>query len=84
MLRKRGANSSMMTRPLVIDFAEIAVQDAEQPVQITQIGGLIEPKLGAEYLQRLGRRLLAEHRGGHVSRQDLRADENQHRHRQER
>jgi hypothetical protein len=59
------------------------VQHAEQPLQVAQIGRLIEPELGAENLQRLGRRLLAEHRGGDVSRQNLGADENQHRHRQE-
>ena len=44
---------------------------------------LIEAELGAENSERIRRRLLPEHRGGHVSRQDLGADEDQHRHRQE-
>jgi hypothetical protein len=63
-------------------LAEITVQNAEQPAEISDIGRLIEPELGSEHFQRVRRRLLAEHGRGDVAREDLGADENQHRNRE--
>ena len=49
--------------------AEVAVQDAPQPMQVAPPDRPIEPHLGAQRRHLLGRRLVAQHRVGEIARQ---------------
>ena len=60
-------------------LAEIAVQRAKQPLEETNIGGLVEPEIEPHLGERLGRGGVLQNGGGEVARQDLRPDEDQHR-----
>ncbi len=63
--------------------AEVAGQHAAQPAEIAHIGRVVEAELLAQVGERFRRGRLAEDGLRDVARQDLRADEDQHRDRQQ-
>ena len=59
------------------------MQGAYQPGPIAQVGRNIEPEFAPENDQCLWGRALAQNRRGHITREDLRANKNQDRHRKQ-